>query len=146
MPPDYRPNDPLLKSWMEVPKGHDFPIQNLPLGVFETPGRGTRAGVAIGEKVLDLAELAARGYLDAPAIADLSVFSRSSLNAFIALGKPVWRALRSRVSWLLNAENPELRDRIEDRTQALLDQSRVEMRLPVEIGEILEKLVAAVRV
>ena len=81
----------------------DFSIHNLPFGVFEAEGRGPRAGVAIGDRIVDLAELAAQGHFDDLNIGDLSVFSRSSLNGFIALGKPYWRSVRERVARLLDS-------------------------------------------
>ena len=58
-------NDPKLRSWIEVRAGSDFPIQNLPFGIFKTSQRGPRVGVAIGEYILDLAAVAEFGYFDA---------------------------------------------------------------------------------
>ena len=48
-------NDPKLKSWVEVSSDSDFPIQNLPFGIFSTEKKNKRVGVAIGEKIIDLA-------------------------------------------------------------------------------------------
>lgn len=105
----------------------DFSIHNLPFGVFEATGRGPRAGVAIGDRIVDLAETAAHGDFDGLNLPDLSVFSQSTLNAFIGLGKPYWRAVRARVSDLLQAGEA-----------ALVDQSAVTMLLPVEIGDYVD--------
>ncbi|MDQ2658745.1 MAG: fumarylacetoacetase, partial [Bacteroidota bacterium] len=55
-------NDPMLASWVDVPSGSDFPIQNLPFGIFQTDELAPRAGVAIGEFVIDLVFLQERGY------------------------------------------------------------------------------------
>jgi len=107
----------------------DFSIHNLPFGVFEAEGRGPRAGVAIGEQIVDLAELAALDYFRDLSIPDPSVFSQTSLNAFIALGKPYWRAVRRRVSELVEA------DAIRG---VLMDQSAVRMLLPVQIGDYVD--------
>src|SRR5947207_1179863 len=104
----------------------DFSIHNLPFGVFRTADHPPRAGVAIGENIVDLAELAARGYFGDLNIPDLSVFSRSSLNAFIALGRPYWRAVRDRVASLINLET------------ALVKQSDATMLLPVEVGDYVD--------
>src|SRR5438067_10220352 len=79
----------------------DFTIHNLPFGVFETEAGGPRAGIAFEEGIVDLAELAAAGIFDDLNIHDRSVFSSPTLNGFIALGKPYWRAVRERVSSLL---------------------------------------------
>ena len=57
-------NDPKLKSWVEVPYNSDFPIQNLPFGIFSTEKKNKRVGVAIGENIIDLASLKELGYLN----------------------------------------------------------------------------------
>ena len=48
-------NNPQLKSWVQVPSSSDFPIQNLPFGIFSTEKKSKRVGVAIGDSILDLA-------------------------------------------------------------------------------------------
>jgi fumarylacetoacetase len=106
----------------------DFSIHNLPFGVFETADRGPRVGVAIGDDIVDLAELASRGDFDDLRIPDLSVFSQPSLNLFIALGKPYWRAVRKRIGALLGAGG----------RQGLIEQRRARMLLPVEIGDYVD--------
>ncbi len=81
-----RANDPGLKSWVSIPENSDFPIQNLPFGIFRHVGHVPRVGVAIGDLVLDLYMLNLHGYLDAfdwPA----SVLETDSLNDLIAAGK-----------------------------------------------------------
>ena len=127
-------NDPTLRSWIDIAPGSDFPIQNLPFGVFETPERGPRLGVAIGEYVLDLYAVAQFGYFE-----DLElgakmpkVFRRRSLNQFIALGRPAWRAVRQRLSELLRHDNPALRDQPEAMRECLLRQDDVRMLRPVK--------------
>src|SRR3954465_9835270 len=80
------PNDPSLRSFVEVAADSHFPIQNLPFGVFSTPDNpAPRVGVAIGAQILDLAALEESSLLTPPP-AGSRVFSRSSLNPFIALG------------------------------------------------------------
>ena len=75
------PNDPKLKSFIDVAPDSDFPIQNLPYGVFSTPASSQkRVGVAIGEFVLDLAALESEGLLKAGAD---NVFAQGGLNAFM---------------------------------------------------------------
>jgi fumarylacetoacetase len=126
------PNDPALKSFIEVAKQSDFPIQNLPFGIFSTAAQPpARAGVAIGDQVLDLSVLEARGLLKP---APHPVFNDATLNAFIALGRPVWRATREAISLLLRHDNPVLRDDQALRAQALVPQSTVRMHLPVKVG------------
>lgn len=126
------PNDPALKSFIEVAEQSDFPIQNLPFGIFSTAAQPqARAGVAIGDQVLDLSVLEARGLLNP---ASHPVFGEHTLNAFIALGRPVWRATREVISVLLRHDNPVLRDDQALRAQALVPQSIVRMHLPVKVG------------
>lgn len=127
-------NDPKLKSWVEVPANSDFPIQNLPFGIFKSDGGQAKVGVAIGDKVLDLAVLNKLGYFSDLNI-EQSVFENQYLNDLIALGQPMWRKLRQRVSVLLRNDDPELRENIEDRRLVLLEQSSIQMLMPVKIGD-----------
>ena len=127
-------NDPSLKSWIEIDETSDFPIQNLPFGVFKTQSSNARIGVAIGDLVLDLSVLNKLGFLDDFKIED-SVFNNQYLNDFIALGKPLCRSLRHRISNLLNINNPELRDNKDARYKVLNYQSNVQMQIPVKVGD-----------
>lgn len=127
-------HNPMLKSWVESANqaDQDFPIQNLPFGVFTTPHHSQpHVGVAIGDAILDLAVLARAGLIDC---SDPTVFCAASLNAFIQLGAPTWSAIRAQISNLLRADNASLRDNMELRHQALISQSTATMLLPVEIG------------
>src|SRR5215510_11889267 len=81
------PNDPKLRSFISVDPASDFPIQNLPYGVFSARGLTPRVGVAIGDYVLDLCELEQDGRF---AFGEIGVFSQGSLNAFMALGPKMW--------------------------------------------------------
>ncbi len=118
--------DPGLRSVVPVPEGSDFPIQNLPFGVF-APGSGApRVGVAIGEMVLDLDAAQRAGVLgDLPP----GVFSHPALNPFLALGREAWRHTRESVSQLLSTGAPG---------EFLFQQSAVEMLLPVTIGDYVD--------
>ena len=123
-----------LRSFVEIAADSQFPIQNLPYGIFETQG-DTRphAGVAIGDCVLDLAVLEEAGLL-VVAPAGERVFNRAQLNAFIALGRPAWKAARSRIGDLLRHDLAELRDDAALRARALVPMREARMRLPVAIG------------
>lgn len=127
-----RANNPKLKSWVEVKPGSDFPIQNLPFGIFKTANSSPRAGVAIGEYILDLAVIEEAGLFKSIAF-DKRVLYQNVLNRFIALGKPVTNAVRERISDLLNAEDTELRDNSELKTKVLIKQSEAEMLMPVYV-------------
>lgn len=127
-----RANNPQLKSWVEVNPNSDFPIQNLPFGMFRTSQTTSRAGVAIGNYILDLAAIAEAGLLDGIKF-DKKDLSRPRLNWFIGSGKKVTTAVRERISDLLNAENAELRDNAPLRSKALIAQSDAMMLMPVNI-------------
>ncbi|OPF95542.1 fumarylacetoacetase [Rhodopseudomonas palustris] len=125
------PNDPRLRSFVDVKPESDFPIQNLPYGVVSTADDpAPRVGVAIGDFVLDLAALQAAKLLDLPE----DVFTQSSINAFMALGPNVWRRTRARINALLRHDNPELRDHAELRAKALLPMSQVKLHLPLRVA------------
>jgi fumarylacetoacetase len=127
-------NDPSLRSWIEIDPESDFPIQNLPFGIFKTQSSSPRVGVAIGDQVLDLAILNKLGFFDKIKI-DNSVFTNQFLNDFIALGKQTTTAVRERVSHILNIDNAELRDNKEAQAKVLHFQSNVQMLLPVRVGD-----------
>ncbi|MDF2436938.1 MAG: fumarylacetoacetase [Bacteroidota bacterium] len=127
-------NDPSLKSWIEVDPNSDFPIQNLPFGIFKTQSSSPRVGVAIGDNVLDLAIMNKLGFFDKLRI-DNSVFTNQYLNDFIALGKQTTNAVRERISQLLSADNSELRDNKEAQGKVLQYISNVQMQMPVKIGD-----------
>ncbi len=126
------PNDPTLRSFIDVDPTSDFPIQNLPYGVFSSKdGLAPRVGVAIGDYVLDLWELEQNCRLG---VGDLGVFSSPNLNPFMALGPKVWSRTRARISELLRHDNPELRDNAELRARALVPMADVSLYLPIAVA------------
>jgi fumarylacetoacetase len=126
------PNDPKLRSFIEVDAASDFPIQNLPYGVFSAKGSlAPRVGVAIGDYVLDLWELEQDSRLD---VGELGVFAGPTLNAFMALGPKVWSRTRARVSELLRHDHPELRDNAELRALALVPMADVKLHMPIQVA------------
>jgi fumarylacetoacetase len=126
------PNDPSLRSFIDVDPSSDFPIQNLPYGVFSSAdGLAPRVGVAIGDYVLDLWELEQDGRLD---LGVLGVFAAASLNPFMSLGPKVWSKTRARISELLRHDCPELRDNEELRQLALVPMEKVKLLLPITVA------------
>lgn len=125
-------NSPKLKSWVEVPAGSDFPIQNLPFGIFKTEYLSPVAGVAIGDHVLDLVYLHENGFLDGLGL-PVGIFNQRYLNDFIGLGKKKTREVRERISELLQHDNDELKSNLAAREIALIPMSEVEMQLPIRI-------------
>jgi len=126
-------NDPQRKSWINIPENNDFPIQNLPFGIYSIGGSKPRACVAIGEQLADLYELAERGYLDQTYSGDL--FLQSTLNSMMSKGKNGVRKLRNDLAELFDSENPKLRDNEDDKNAVLKMQKEVHMHLPIEIGD-----------
>lgn len=127
-------NNPNLKSWVAVPKDSDFPIQNLPLGIFRTDSLAPRVGVRIGDSILDLKTLHVLGYLDnLPFTIDM--FDTSVLNGLMKKGKLATRRLRDRISDLLNKENTELQNNAHHVEQVLIDEVSAEVLMPIEIGD-----------
>jgi fumarylacetoacetase len=127
------PNDPALRSFISVDAASDFPIQNLPYGVFSTATAPTpRVGVAIGDYVLDLAVLEAEGMIDLTPAFD--VFPQPSINAFMALGPKIWSRTRARISELLRHDHPQLRDDKFLRERALVPMADVTLHLPIAVA------------
>ena len=122
-----------LRSFVPVDPAGDFPIQNLPFGVFRPRSGGpARCGVAIGEMVLDLALLERRGLLET---APGGVFDRGALNGYLSLGREAWRRTRLTLSRLLAEDEPRLRDDAPLRREVLLPAAEVTMELPCEVGD-----------
>ena len=121
-----------LNSFIDVAQNSDFPIQNLPYGIFSQTQDGVRrAGTAIGEWVLDLAALEANGYLKIQA--GETYFAQSTLNKFIESGKANWSKIRAELQELLSADNAELRDNSALREQVFFKQADVTLHLPVHV-------------
>ncbi len=127
-------NDPTLRSWIPVPEGSDFPIQNIPFGIGEWNGDGPRPLTRIGDTVVDLSILAEAGLLDGLGI-PREAFDAAELNALMKGGKTAMRALRGRLSELLRHDNATLRDNNTLREDALLPVDQVSMHMPVTVGD-----------
>lgn len=128
------PNSPALTSWIEVPSHSDFPIQNLPFGMARI-GLATVAVSAIGNKIINLDALQELGYLTGIDLPE-GIFEGENLNPFISLGRPVWRAVRQRLSDLLRADTKGLlKSTVVDHAVVLRDQDEVEMIMPVKVGD-----------
>jgi fumarylacetoacetase len=129
-----RANDPQLKSWIEVPANSDFPIQNIPFGVFKTEGLSARIGTRIGNTVIDLKALFVLGYFENLPFS-IEDFNTCSLNNLMKHGKKGSRDLRNRLSKLFDAQNNDLQKNEHHVSQALIDADKVHMLLPIEVGD-----------
>lgn len=126
-------NNPALRSWVTGADHSEFPIQNLPFGIFQVAEGTKSVGVRIGEQVLDLAQMAAYGYFDDLPFAS-SDFSQDYLNPLMQKGKIAVRALRNRIAELLSTTNETFQSQ-KDQHNALIPVSKVKMALPVQIGD-----------
>lgn len=126
----------MIRSFIDIKEESHFSLQNLPYGIF-SPSTGAlpRAGVAIGDQVLDLSVLAEAGLFASLPFAATAVFTQPSLNAFMAGGRPYWQPTRAAIQSLLRADNPILRDNHRLRDAAFWPHTAVTMHLPAVIGD-----------
>ncbi len=129
--------DAQKRSWVDIPEGSDFPIQNLPFGIFKRTGETPRMGVAIGSHVLDVAALAGAGLLDELDL-PLGVYFADSLNPLLELDRSVWRALRARLAALLDTKDRELGTVHGLKARALVPKAEVELLMPVRAGDYVD--------
>jgi fumarylacetoacetase len=123
-----------LESFIEVRADSDFPLENLPFGVFQPKEGNSRVGVAIGDLIVDLSILEGLGHFQSPEFQAHPVFSEDSLNSFLALGRPAWRKTREILQHLLSTETPTLRDDVRVREKVFHAQKDVTMKLPARTG------------
>jgi fumarylacetoacetase len=125
-------HDPALRSWVaSAHTGGDFPIQNLPFAVFRRPREPFRGGVAIGDAIVDLAAVAARGVFEGVAARAAAAAAGDKLNALMALGPAAWSALRLALSRGLREGSP-LREALEP---CLVPQAGAAYAVPARIGD-----------
>lgn len=125
-----------MKSFVKTSKGSDFPVQNIPFGIFKSKNNQTpRAGSAIGDYILDLSVLQNSNLFSDPVINEKKVFSREYLNDFMSLGKTICNQARKDIQNLLDENNPLLRDNEKLRQECLIPVSETEMCMPVNIGD-----------
>ena len=127
-------NDPSRKTWLSVPENSDFPIQNIPFGVFLTRDDIITIGTRIGDYAIDLGALHQLGYFEGIPLTD-DIFLQDTLNDFISDGKKTWRLVRNRISDIFEESNSKLRDNEAHKEVVLFTMDEVEMKLPVYIGD-----------
>jgi len=129
-------HDSNLKSWVEVDENSDFPIQNIPFGVYSPKGGGDlHVATAIGNYILDLAYLDEAGYFQNTEVEGTEVFHEPTLNAFMSLGRKAWKDARNVISHLLNKDIEKLRDNKELRELVLIPIEEAVMEFPIDIGD-----------
>ena len=127
-------NDPNRKSWLDVAVESDFPIQNIPFGVFLTRENVVTVGTRIGNYAIDLGALQQLNYFEDIELTD-DMFMQDTLNDFISDGKKTWRLVRNRIAAIFDAKNPKLRDNEKHKKLIIFNIDEVEMQLPVLIGD-----------
>src|SRR5690554_5545305 len=127
-------NDPSRKTWLETPANTDFPIQNIPFGVFLTTDDIVTIGTRIGDYAIDLGAMHQLGYFKGIDLTD-DIFLQDTLNDFISDGRKTWRLVRNRIAEVFDANNSELRDNENHRKHVLFAMEDVEMQLPVQVGD-----------
>ena len=125
-------HDPKRASWVTSANGHaDFPIQNLPLGIFSPRGKTPRGGIAIGDRILDLSAALEAGVFEGESRKAAEAASGDALNSFLALGAGPRQSLRTRVSELLTSGNKQ-----QAKLEACLHAaSECTLHLPTHIGD-----------
>ena len=116
-------HDSKLRSWVEVDENSDFPIQNIPFGVYRPKGGGdVHVATAIGDYVLDLAHLDDAGLFNGTVVEGTEVFHEPTLNALMSMGRKAWKETRLVISRLLRQEasNGDLGDNNDLKNMAFL--------------------------
>ncbi len=127
-------NNPFRKSWLDVSSNSDFPIQNIPFGVFLTKDNVMTIGTRIGDYAIDLSALHQLGYFKGIELTD-DVFLQDRLNDFIAHGKGIWRQVRNRIADIFDANNTKLQNKKKQKKRIIYNVEDVEMHLPVNVGD-----------
>ena len=120
-------------SWISIPANSDFPLENLPYGVFGRHGV-RHAGVAVGESIFDLHEGAEAGLFDD--IVARGILQSPDLNALAGAGRRIWKDLRARLQALL-ASNTRLFENV-DRERLVVPQRDAKMHVPVHVGDYVD--------
>ena len=136
-----------MRSWLDIPVDSDFSLANLPFGVFsiDDDGREARCATILGDTVIDLSVLEEAGlFQDLPGLdQDANVFTQSTLNAFLGHSKPVWLAVRERLTRLFTfAEDTTRSDgrvstnpNLQKAAFHSLKNGHVKLHLPIEVGD-----------
>ena len=125
-------HDPTRRSWVASANAHaEFPLQNLPFGVFSTPGVEPRGGVAIGDSILDIGAALAAGLFSGQARDAAEAAAGTTLNPLLALPATARRILRQQLSDMLAADSDARRYA----PQLLHDGSACALHLPISIGD-----------
>lgn len=121
-----------METWLDIPADHDFSIHNLPFGIYSSKGVAPRAGIAIGDHVVDLQRCLNMGLFEGIVSPSARVFKRKTLNSFIKLGKEATSGVRRAIQKELCKDDSLLRD---PELSLLTARGEVKMHLPVRVGD-----------
>lgn len=127
-------NDPTKKTWVNSLENTDFPIQNIPFGVFLTRDDIITIGTRIGDTAIDLGAMHQLGYFEGIPLTD-DIFLQDTLNDFISDGEKTWRLVRNRISEVFDIKNETLQNNEDHKSIILFALDEIEMQLPVQIGD-----------
>ena len=127
-------NNPDRKTWLPTDDKTDFPIQNIPFGVFLTKDDVITIGTRIGDFAIDMGALQRLNYFEGIELTD-DMFMQDNLNDFISDGRKTWRLVRNRLAELFDENNAKLRDNSKHREIIIFNIADIEMLLPVQIGD-----------
>ena len=127
-------NNPNRTSWLYVNNHSDFPIQNIPFGVFLTREDVITIGTRIGDTAIDLGALHQLGYFNGIPLTD-DIFLQDTLNDFIADGRKTWRAVRNRIAEIFDAKNETLKNNTKHKEIVCFRLDEIEMQMPVLVGD-----------
>jgi len=127
-------NDITRKSWIEYDHDCDFPIQNIPFGVFKTKENQIHIGTIIGNTVISLSKLEYLGYFKTLKL-EPNTFQQETLNKFLNQKKDIWRSVRDRIAILFDEKNTELKNQDSHKEMILFSLKDISNLMPVEIGD-----------
>lgn len=124
----------MTESWLPIEKNSNFPLENLPFGIFKTASLSPRVGVALGNYVIDMSALYSSGLMNELDIKE-NVFSQLYLNGFIALGQPVWKSVRAFLQTILHKDNTALKDNANLVKHIVIPAEDTQMLMPVFVRD-----------
>ena len=128
-------NDPKRKSWLDISTTSDFPIQNIPFGVFmPNDDDHVTTGTRIGDYAIDLSALHQLGYFEGIEL-PYDVFLQDTINDFMMLGKAKCRQVRDRLAQIFDAKNHQLRDNEAHRSEIIYPVNEVQVLMPVFVQD-----------
>ena len=122
----------IIKSWLKIDPNSDFTIHNIPFGIYKSANGSIQAGSALGDYVIDLNYLHAQFFFSDLELAD-DIFSHSTLNKFIGLGRKKTGAVRKRIIELFSEDNQEIQGNTEHINACRIPREDVEMLMPVQV-------------